>query len=212
MPARRGADQGEAASEPPSILQRVARGEGGAINECLKRFHGLVWSLARRLGGPASDAEDAVQEIFIDLWRSAGRFDPSIASETTFVAMIARRRLIDRGRRRMRRPESAMIEETVSAPDLPFDPVEIGEAARIADAAIKELRPEQQRVLRMAIHQGYSHEQISTATGLPLGTVKTHARRGLIRLRQSLAESGIAPESFRVPGPDKAPGGPKSEG
>ena len=95
-----------------------------------------------------------------------------------------------------------MIEETVSAPDLPFDPVEIREAARIADAALEELRPEQQRVLRLAIHQGYSHEQISTATGLPLGTVKTHARRGLIRLRQALSESGIAPEDFRVPGAD----------
>ncbi|MGA1266585.1 MAG: RNA polymerase sigma factor [Phycisphaerales bacterium] len=174
----------------------MAGGEPGAINECLKRFHGLVWSLARRLGTQASDAEDAVQEIFVDLWRSASRFNPDIASETTFVAMIARRRLIDRGRRRMRRPESAMIEETIHAPDAPFDPVEVSEAARVADEAMRTLRPEQQRVLRMAIHQGFSHEQIATATGLPLGTVKTHARRGLIRLRQTLAESGVAPEGF----------------
>ena len=193
-----------AANEPPSILQRVAAGEAGAINECLSRFHGLVWSLARRLGAGPADAEDAVQEIFIDLWKSAERFDPSIASETTFVAMIARRRLIDRGRRRMRRPESAMIEETLSAPPTTIDPVEVKEAAQVAQEAFKALRPEQQRVLQLAIHHGCSHEQIAASTGLPLGTVKTHARRGLIRLRQALAESGVAPEGFTPP-PGAAP-------
>jgi RNA polymerase sigma factor (sigma-70 family) len=178
-----------AANEPASILSRVAAGEAGAINECMQRFHGLVWSLARRMGAGASDAEDAVQEIFIDLWKSAERFDPSIASETTFVAMIARRRLIDRGRRRMRRPEAAMIEETVSAPPPSNDGVEIKDAAGIAEAAMRTL----------AIHHGCSHEQIAASTGLPLGTVKTHARRGLIRLRQALADSGIVPEGFAPP-------------
>ena len=196
-----------AANEPASILQRVAAGEPGAINECLTRFHGLVWSLARRLGAGPADAEDAVQEIFIDLWKSAERFDPSIASETTFVAMIARRRLIDRGRRRMRRPESALIEETVTAPDAPPDRTEISEAAKVAEAAMAQLRPEQQRVLQLAIHHGCSHEQIAASTGLPLGTVKTHARRGLIRLRQALAESGVAPEGFVPPPPGAASSG-----
>ena len=195
------------ANEPASILSRVAAGEPGAINECMQRFHGLVWSLARRMGAGAADAEDAVQEIFIDLWKSAERFDPSIASETTFVAMIARRRLIDRGRRRMRRPEAAMIEETVSAPPPMNDASELKDAARIAEDAMRTLRPEQQRVLQLAIHHGCSHEQIAASTGLPLGTVKTHARRGLIRLRQALAESGIVPEGF-VPPP--ASGGKES--
>jgi RNA polymerase sigma-70 factor (ECF subfamily) len=187
------------ANEPASILSRVAAGEPGAINECMQRFHGLVWSLARRMGAGAADAEDAVQEIFIDLWKSAERFDPSIASETTFVAMIARRRLIDRGRRRMRRPESTMIEETVSAPLPTVDSIETRDAAGVAEAAFRTLRPEQQRVLQLAIHHGCSHEQIAASTGLPLGTVKTHARRGLIRLRQTLAESGIVPEGFTPP-------------
>ena len=101
-------------AEVPSILERVARGDPGAPAACIERFRGLVWSLARRLCANASDAEDAVQEIFIDVWKSASRFDPAIASETTFVAMIARRRLIDRGRRRMRRPEVPQIAETVA--------------------------------------------------------------------------------------------------
>jgi RNA polymerase sigma-70 factor (ECF subfamily) len=150
-----------------------------------------VWSLARRLSSSASDAEDAVQEIFIDLWKSAARFDSSIASETTFVAMIARRRLIDRGRRKMRRPEVPQIAETVADRRVSVDRSELGEQQSIAQRAFSQLRPEQQQVLQLAIHHGCSHEQIATATGMPLGTVKTHARRGLIKIRQILAEQGI---------------------
>jgi len=177
--------------QPNSILERVARGDAAAPNECIARFSGLVWSLARKLCVSPADAEDAVQEIFIDLWKSAARFDPSIASETTFVAMIARRRLIDRGRRRMRRPEVPQIPETVADPRERVDTTESGEQQVLAQKAFSELRPEQQQVLQLAIHHGLSHEQIATATGMPLGTVKTHARRGLIKIRQILAEQGV---------------------
>ena len=178
-------------TEERSILERVAAGDPSAPAECISRFSGLVWSLARRLSSSASDAEDAVQEIFIDLWKSAGRFDSSIASETTFVAMIARRRLIDRGRRKMRRPEVPQIAETVADRRETLDRSELGEQQSIAQQAFKQLRPEQQQVLQLAIHYGCSHEQIATATGMPLGTVKTHARRGLIKIRQILAEQGL---------------------
>ncbi|MFM8699347.1 MAG: RNA polymerase sigma factor, partial [Phycisphaerales bacterium] len=97
----------------PSILHMVARGESGAMQACMDRFGGLVWSLARRVTRSTAEADDAVQEIFVDLWRSSSRFDPSIANETTFVAMIARRRLIDRGRRRQRRPDAATLPDAV---------------------------------------------------------------------------------------------------
>ncbi len=183
--------------EPASILERVAVGDPGATNECIARFSGLVWSLARKLCASPSEAEDAVQEIFIDLWKSAARFDPSIASETTFVAMIARRRLIDRGRRKMRRPEVPQIPETVADRRERVDGTETAERISIAQRAFEQLRPEQRQVLQLAIHQGCSHEQIATATGMPLGTVKTHARRGLIKIRQILAEQGVlAPEDI----------------
>lgn len=138
-----------------------------------------------------------MQEIFIDLWKSAARFDSSIASETTFVAMIARRRLIDRGRRKMRRPEVPQIAETVADRRERRDHTELTEQQRIAKSAFDQLRPEQQQVLQLAIHHGCSHEQIATATGMPLGTVKTHARRGLIKIRQILAEQGLlSPEEL----------------
>lgn len=177
--------------ESASILQRVASGDPAATTECIARFSGLVWSLARKLCANPSEAEDAVQEIFVDLWKSAGRFDPAIASETTFVAMIARRRLIDRGRRRMRRPEVPQIPETIADARERRDGTEANEQLAIAQRAFEQLRPEQRQVLQLAIHQGCSHEQIATATGMPLGTVKTHARRGLIKIRQILAEQGV---------------------
>lgn len=91
-----------------------------------------------------------------------------------------------------------MIEESVASPSTESDPVEVREAAAVVQDAFRTLRPEQQRVLQLSIHHGCSHEQIATATGLPLGTVKTHARRGLIRLRQVLADAGVSPDGIGV--------------
>jgi RNA polymerase sigma-70 factor (ECF subfamily) len=181
----------------PTILQLVAAGDPDAMRACMDRFGGLVWSLARQMGARA-DAEDATQEVFLDLWRSAGRFDPSVASETTFVAMIARRRLIDRSRRRQRRlqPE-ALAEEPEARARSASEPGELREEAGTALRAMEQLRPEQRRVLQLAIFQGCSHEEIARATGLPLGTVKTHARRGLMRLRQALEGEGALPPDGR---------------
>ena len=133
--------------------------------------------------------------------------------------MIARRRLIDRGRRKMRRPEVPQIAETVADRAERVDRPELGEQQKLAQRAFSQLRPEQQQVLQLAIHHGCSHEQIATATGMPLGTVKTHARRGLIKIRQILAEQGVlSPEdlarasalpegSVRVPRSEELDGG-----
>ena len=175
-----------------SVLQRVAAGDPAAVRDAIDRYGGLVWSLARRFSYNQSEAEDAVQDIFIDLWKSAGRFDETIASEPTFVAMIARRRLIDRRRRASRRPDMSEAREVFDgdrpAPDK-TDRIELGEEATRAAQAMGELREDQQRVLQLSIYQGLSHERIAEATGLPLGTVKTHVRRGLIRLREILNSS-----------------------
>ena len=173
-----------------SLLQSVSTGDPDAVRACLERFGALVWSLSRRFSPSPSDAEDAAQEIFVELWKSAGRFDPAVASEATFVAMIARRRLVDRQRRRQRRLDTEPLPEIPHAAEEGSPPCgERAAEATLAARAVAQLRPEQQKVLLLATYHGLSHEEIASATGMPLGTVKAHARRGLLKVRELLSDS-----------------------
>jgi RNA polymerase sigma factor (sigma-70 family) len=138
------------------------------------------------------DAEDAVQEIFIDIWKNAERFDAAQSSETTFIAMIARRRLIDRLRYAKRRISADSLEDVTSEPHNRADQeMQTSIEAKNAARALQQLRPEQRQVLQLSIVQGLSHQEISDATGIPLGTVKTHARRGLLQVREFLGMSSV---------------------
>lgn len=170
-----------------SILQRIAAGEPHAVDECLDQYGGLIWWLARRSSPVYADAEDAVQEIHLEIWRCASRFDPQVASETAFIATIAKRRLIDRHRRRSRAIDAAPIEdESAIASSAVADTVELQEEAGRVRVVMGRLRHDERRVLEMSLVNGLTHSEISEATSLPLGTVKTHARRGLYRLREML--------------------------
>ena len=169
------------------VLRRVAQGDENAVRETMDRFGGLVWSLARRLCPTHEDAEDAVQEVFVEIWRNAGKFDPQISSEATYITMIARRRIIDRYRRGSRDRETTPLQQGLIAPDVRHERwTEIREEATRARELMRQLRSEERQVLELSIHHGLSQSQIAEATNLPLGTVKTHARRGLIRLRELL--------------------------
>jgi RNA polymerase sigma factor (sigma-70 family) len=170
-----------------AILHRIAAGDGTAVQDCLNAYGGLVWSIARKMLRSQEDAEDAVQEIFVDVWKNAERYDDAQSSETTFIAMIARRRLIDRIRFMNRRISADSIEDVPTEPFTRSDEkmqvcIEAKEVAQV----MKGLRPEQRQVLYLSIVQGMSHQEISDATGMPLGTVKTHARRGILQAREAL--------------------------
>lgn len=170
-----------------AILHRIASGDRTAAEDCLKQYGGLVWSIARKMLRNSEDAEDAVQEIFVDIWKNAARFDESQSSETTFVAMIARRRIIDRIRYATRRLSPDSLDDVLLEPFTRSDKeMQMSVEAKEAAEAMRTLRPEQQQVLRLSIVQGMSHQEISDATGMPIGTVKTHARRGLLQVRQVL--------------------------
>ena len=130
-----------------------------------------------------NEAEDAVQEIFVEVWKNADRFDASKSSETTYVAMIARRRLIDRLRKSSRKPNIDSFEDILVEPSKE-EKIQTSVEAKQAAEAMRELRPEQQKVLQLSIIHGYSHQEISDSLEMPLGTVKTHARRGLIEVRE----------------------------
>lgn len=174
-----------------SVLERIAGGEAAAVNECMRTYGGLVWSLALRMSPGRADAEDAVQEIFMDLWRNAGAYDPAKSPEKVYIAMIARRRLIDRWRSRSRRLEAEPLEDSEGLLEQvteasPATNAELAEAIAVIDA----LDPEQREVIHMGVVEGMTHSEIARATGKPLGTVKTQIRRGLIKIRAQLTPEG----------------------
>lgn len=170
-----------------TLLERVGRGDQTAVPLLLDKFGALVWSIARRQVGVEA-AEDVVQEIWIQVWKNADRYDPSRSAEATYITTIARRRLIDHNRKVGRQPELEEVQEETPTVDHSLEQVDLGDEARVAAEALAKLNPEQQRVLRMSIVDGLTHSQIATATKLPLGTVKSHARRGLERVRSMLQE------------------------
>jgi len=170
-----------------SILQRVAAGDQTAVGEFIDQYGDLVWSLARRYLGYQADAEDAVQEIFIEIWTSAGRFDPSIAGEAAFVSTITRRRLIDRVRKHGRQPASESIDDQVgdSQPSVASALESDTEVAQVAEV-LENMDAEHRNILSMSLYEGYSHSEIAERMDMPLGTVKTRVRRGLIHIREQL--------------------------
>jgi RNA polymerase sigma-70 factor (ECF subfamily) len=177
----------------PPLLHKVADGDQQAVRELTKRYGGLVYALARRMCYSSGEIEDAVQEVFIAIWKSAGRFDASIAAEETFIGMVARRRLIDRRRRSVRRSVEQATEDFSYIPSIrdggPEHSPDLSEDALLAQQLLSTLRPEQQKVLRLSIGQDLSHEQIAELLSMPLGTVKTHVRRGLIALRDAMQKA-----------------------
>jgi RNA polymerase sigma factor (sigma-70 family) len=187
-PARIVNPQVSTAHEP--VLPRLAAGEPRAMNECITRHGALVWGIVRRSVKDSTAAEDLVQEIFTEIWKKAAFFDPAVASETTFIALVARRRAIDFLRRQGRQPDFEPLEAAGSipaasapAPSLNCDP----EAVKSSVAALPD---ETRQLFRLFFEDGFTHPEIAEKTGLPLGTVKTRLRRGLITLREQLRRTG----------------------
>jgi RNA polymerase sigma factor (sigma-70 family) len=174
------------------ILPRLAAGEPRAMNECITRHGGLVWGIVRRSVKDSTAAEDLVQEVFTEIWKKAAFFDPAVASETTFIALVARRRAIDFLRRQGRQPDFEPLEAAGSipvsqapAPSVDCDP----EAVKSSVASLPE---DTRQLFRLFFEDGYTHPEIAEKTGLPIGTVKTRLRRGLITLREQLRRVGIS--------------------
>jgi RNA polymerase sigma-70 factor (ECF subfamily) len=169
------------------LLPRIASGDQTAVADCLTRYGGLVWSLARRFSASQQAAEDAVQEIFLSVWKAAPRYDASLSAETTFVAMIARRKLIDLNRRKKHTQANDFPLEEVSSTFRSASKIaEISDEAEKAHHLLEQLPADQQQVIKLSVYNGMSHSKIAETTGLSLGTVKTHIRRGLLRLRETL--------------------------
>jgi len=175
-----------------TILEDISAGDQSAVARCLDEYGGLVWSLAGRyLRTDRSHVEDAVQEVFVSVWTSAGRFDPTKGSEAAFVATIARRRLIDYRRRLM--TDKSHPSDTLDAGAAPEPGTGTGSGASSGSEADEmarlgkdfgELPEEERTALYLALSRGLSHSEIARATRSPIGTVKTRLRRAVLRLQE----------------------------
>jgi len=179
------------------IFPRIAAGDETAVNDCLNQYGNLIWALAKKLTPKQEDAEDAVQEIFMEIWQNAARYDSSKSSEITFISIIARRRLIDRLRRIYRRPVVQSIEDVFeTAPNVFESEIATKIEAKRAVEAMQSLRPEQREMMMLNIYDGMSHGEISERLNIPLGTVKTHIRRGFKRVREVISHHKFRKENF----------------
>lgn len=173
-------------------LPKVAAGEARAMDRCIDRHGGLVWTIVRRYLKDTAEAEDLVQEVFTEIWKKASSFDPAIAAESTFVGMVARRRAIDFLRRQGRLPGF----ETLAAAESLAQPTSESTSANFDSETVKSslanLPADTRRLFHLFFEDGFTHPEIAEKTGLPLGTVKTRLRRGLITLREQLQRIGIS--------------------
>ena len=174
-----------------TTLERMARGDHEALAELYDRHGRLVFSLALRILRDQSDAEDIVQEVFSQAWRQAGRYEARRGNVIAWLLNLTRSRAIDRLRGRQSRPEAAS--ESLLAIDIPdlMLPVDEqlsleGRASRVR-AAMKELSVLQRVAIELAFYEGLTHVEIAERLELPLGTVKTRIRQGLLKLKDRLA-------------------------
>lgn len=169
------------------LLAQVAGGAETAMNHCINKYGPLVWSIVRKYVRNPSSAEDVVQETFTDLWKSAKRYNSTIGTETTFVGLLARRRAIDFTRKANRQPHLEPMPESDTLELASTEPSALACCEREdVKAALKELPEETRTIFSLHFDEGMTHPEIVEKTGLPLGTVKTRLRRGLIELRNSL--------------------------
>lgn len=182
------------ADDDLGLMQRVARGEDAAVAELYDRFGPLVYKAARQALPSRVEAEDAVQEVFVRLWRTADRFDPRRAKLVTWVMLITRRHLIDKLRRRgVRLDTNALGAEPLdTAPTTGTAGTPVGrvsdEQRQWLEAKLRELPAIQRAVIERAYLQGYTLREVSEQLNAPLGTVKSALSRGLLRLRDRSGE------------------------
>jgi len=176
------------------LMQLVARADPQAFEVVYERHAGAAFSLAYRMVGARSAAEDVVQEAFLNLWRSGARYERTRGSVRTWVLGIVHHRAIDALRRSTvhdkRRTSDEGIADRLEAPIRTDAEAARRQEARTVREAMSTLPPEQCQVIELAYFGGFSHSEIAELLGAPIGTVKGRMRLGLEKMRSALVGSG----------------------
>ena len=175
------------------IAAAFRKGGPDSLARMYQRYGALVYTLARRALGTPEDAEDLAQQVFVAAWRSRDTFDPARGALPAWLTAIARNKIADQLRARQReaaRVQGAAQEAVLDAPNLARDDLDqVANRIVLADE-LDQLGEPQRMIMMLAFYTDLTHEQISAALGLPLGTVKSHIRRTLLRLRTRLEADG----------------------
>lgn len=187
---------------PENVMALIASGDTAALGTLYDCYAGLVLTLARRVLHDPVVADDLAEEIFVELWRRADRYDSTRGHLATYITTLTRSRAIDR-LRIIRRTTCVQLEcvtdPTATASD-PTDGMVLNERSRLVTLALAVLTDNQRIVIGLAYYDGLSHVEIADHLKRPLGTVKTWIRQGLLRLRDELrtkidVEIGTTPRS-----------------
>lgn len=183
-----------------ALVRALAVNDPGAMGRFYDRFSSLVVAVALRMFRDRTEAEELAEDVFVELWQRAAQYDHTRGSVATWIATITRSRGIDRLRRRQRQQARELGDDlkpgsaALMSGDEPLAQVAADEERRQIRDLLEALTAEQRQALELAYFEGLSHSEVATRLSRPLGTVKSHIRQGLIRLREALRIPGQVSE------------------
>ena len=176
------------------LVELVARRDAGALEALYERYGRAAYSLARRILTDDTLAQDVVQEVFLSLWRNAGRFDAGRGTVATYLLSMTHHRAVDVVRREEKLRRFRTSDEVLELEPDPGarveDEVELAERRAEVRAALAELPPAQREAVALAYFGGYTQREVAALVGVPLGTVKTRMAAGMRRLKAALQDAG----------------------
>jgi RNA polymerase sigma-70 factor (ECF subfamily) len=175
-----------------ALVREAARGQVAALAELYDRYAALLVTMARRMLGDVTAAEDLVQDVFLEVWRRADGFDPTRGTVRTWMLVRLRSRALDRLRSAQTRREVSRDDVVVSDED--HDELGTQPDRRVVREALAALPAEQRSVLELAYFQGLSSSEIAAQMGTPIGTVKSRTAAALAKLRGVMGSSGRGSE------------------
>ncbi|MEM1251713.1 MAG: sigma-70 family RNA polymerase sigma factor [Cyanobacteria bacterium P01_H01_bin.21] len=170
------------------LIRSLRAGSQEALTLLYDRYGGLVYTVALRLLKQSAEAEDLTQEIFLNFWQQ-DKYDPSRAALSTYLGLITRSRALNRLAKRNTQQRSIQRLSQRSSLDRSITPLENASVVEQQEAvreALSQLKDQHRQILEMNFYQGITHAEIARQLNMPLGTVKTRARKGLMELRQRL--------------------------
>lgn len=183
------AENGTRQQHLAALIGSIATGDQRAMSALYDATNRLVFGLTLRILGDAGTAEEVLLDVYMQVWRQASAFDERRGGPLAWLTTLARSRAIDRlrsGRQRQQREESLELAGNHSSPANIEEEIAASELRQKVSAALDLLSPEQREVIELAYYGGMSHSEIAVKLELPLGTVKTRTRLGMMKLRETL--------------------------